>query len=479
MTEIKTSFVADKINGDLVGPDNKISGTFNFLNSASPGDAVIRYWIDENGIRIAAEKEVSCVITEDARGSAIKAAEDLGISLITVERIEIANAFALKWAIDTFAKDSKKVVVTGTNGKSTTAHLLYNILNEAGYSTYCNADAQSEFNTLIDPMVSKQIAEYNQDIEYLIIEVSEVQGLPDRLMENHPYIMTQAINPDVVVVTNIALDHVNLVNSIHEMFTETAGSVKALENGCAVLNSLDPLVYKMKDLLKPSNNYIFFGEGEISSKKDGIYYKDKLLIEEKILPFKSEHFIYNIMAAVGAAVALGVDNEIIRKGVASYQALDRRFSILNQKPLIIDDFAHNPEGIIATIKNITSLPNANIIIVSAIRGSRGWEINKFNADALVEGLKSKGLSDSDYNLIITSSVDVVDSANLVTADEKDVYLKILRNENIDFVFKDKLYDAIKYAILSAKRDDIILLIGAQGMDPAQKVVKDVFKNLDL
>ncbi|GAB4317229.1 MAG: UDP-N-acetylmuramoyl-L-alanyl-D-glutamate--2,6-diaminopimelate ligase [Methanobacteriaceae archaeon] len=478
MTELRTSILAKMIKGDFYGPDRNINGIFNFLNSAAPGDAVIRYWIDEKGIKIAGEKNVSCIITEDPRGRAVQVAEEMGVSLIIVKRIETANAFALKWAVDSFAKNSKRVVVTGTNGKSTTAHLLYNILNEAGFSTYCNTDAQSEFNTLIDPMVSKQIAEYGQNIEYLIVEVSEVQGLPDRLMNNHAYMMTEAVSPDVVVVTNIALDHVNLVKSIEEMFEETSGSIKALNNGIAVLNSLDSLVYKMKDYLTNSE-YILFGKGDLYFKAEGIYYDDKLLIEEKYLPFKSQHFICNIMAAVGAAIALGIDHESIKKGIASYQALDRRFSVLKQKPLIIDDFAHNPEGIIATIKNIPKKSNSLIIIVSAIRGSRGREINQLNAEALIKGLKTKKLRNSDFKLIITSSIDVVDQANTVTEDEKESYLEVLREENINFLFKDKLFDAIKFALSSANENDTILLIGAQGMDPAREVVVSVLKELDL
>jgi len=478
MTKLKTSFLAKMIKGNLYGPDHIINGIFNFLNSADPGDAVIRYWIDEKGIKIAAEKNVSCIITEDPRGRAVEAAEEMGVSLIIVNRIENANAFALKWAVDSYAKNSKRVVITGTNGKSTTSHLLYNILNKAGFSTYCNTDAQSEFNTLIDPMVSKQIAQYGKNIEYLIIEVSEVQGLPDRLMKNHAYMMTEAVNPDVVVVTNIALDHVNLVKSIEEMFKETSGSIKALNNGLAVLNSLDPLVYKMKDYLTNSE-YILFGKGDLYFKEKGIYYNNKLFIEEKFLPFKSNHFICNIMAAVGAAIALGIDHNSIKKGIISYKALDRRFSVLNQQPLIIDDFAHNPDGIIATIKNVPLNSNSVIIIVSAIRGSRGREINRLNAEALIKGLKTRKLSNHDLRLVITSSIDVVDQANTVTEDEKESYLEVLRKENLNFLFRDKLYDAIKFAISSANKNDTILLIGAQGMDPAREVVKSVLKDLDL
>jgi len=73
----------------------------------------------------------------------------------------------------------------------------------------------------------------------------------------------------------------------------------------------------------------------------------------------------------------------------------------------------------------------------------------------------------------------VDQANTVTEDEKESYLEVLREENINFLFKDKLFDAIKFALSSANENDTILLIGAQGMDPAREVVVSVLKELDL
>ena len=77
-------------------------------------------------------------------------------------------------------------MVTGTNGKSTTTHMIYTILQEAGYTTYTNTDSLSEFNTLIDPMVAKQIAEFPDKMDAMVIEVSEVQGWMDRIMKIMP-----------------------------------------------------------------------------------------------------------------------------------------------------------------------------------------------------------------------------------------------------------------------------------------------------
>ncbi|HEX3013622.1 MAG TPA: Mur ligase family protein, partial [Methanobacterium sp.] len=203
MKKLTTSIIAEKVEGTLTGPNKGMDGIFNILKDAQKGDAVIRHWIDETGVKIASQKGVSCIITQNPKGSAVKTAKELELPFIVTEKIELANAFAIKWALEKFAKDSLRVVVTGTNGKSTTTHMIYHILKEAGYSTYTNTDSESEFNTLIDPMVAKQIAEFDAPIEAAVIEVSEVQGWLGDIMKDHAFIMTSAINPDAVVVTNV------------------------------------------------------------------------------------------------------------------------------------------------------------------------------------------------------------------------------------------------------------------------------------
>jgi len=469
MKKLTTSYVAKKIEGTIIGPDKNIDGIFNILKDAQKGDAVIRHWIDETGVKIAAQKVVSCVITQNPKGSAIKTAKELGLTLIITEKIELANAFAIDWALEKFAKDALRVVITGTNGKSTTTHMIYNILKEAGYSTYTNTDSESEFNTLIDPMIAKQIAEFNATIEAAVIEVSEVQGWLDDIMNDHAYIMTSAIDPDVVVVTNVALDHIGLVNSIEETFDETSGAVKGLkrENGSLVLNFDDPLVRKMKDLT--SKNTVFFGDTtDIKLEESGISYKGTILIKNDDLPFKSHHFIQNTMAAIGAAIALGIDSETIKKGVSSYRALKRRFTVIHNNPRIIDDFAHNPDGILATIQNAALIGNGTLFVVSAIRGSRGEVINQVNAEAIAQGLQN-----IPYKLIITSSSDVVDDLNIVTEDEKKVFIDTLEKKGIKYIFNERLYDALKNVVNFSNIEDTILLIGAQGMDPANKLLNKI------
>ncbi|WP_298520857.1 Mur ligase family protein [uncultured Methanobrevibacter sp.] len=466
------------IEGKLIGNDEFFSidgftGKFTFLNDAHTGDIVIRHWIDETGIKIAFDKNIACLITQNPKGCAVEMANKLNFPLIITDKIELANAYALSHTIEKFSSNSTNIVITGTNGKSTTSHLIYHILKTAGYRVLTNTDSESEFNTLIDPMVSKLISDEvinNGELDYLVIEVSEVQGWLGNLMENHAALMSEAINPKVGVITNIAMDHIGLVNSIDDVFNEITAVPEAIGDGVCILNHDDEMVMKLD-----AKNPFYFSMSELDLENavyyDGqaILYHNKSILTNDQLPFTGNHFIQNILSAIGACISIDLDMNDIIGGVKSYRALNRRFAKLNDEPLIYDDFAHNPDGIRATIsETIKLLPkNQTLYVVCAIRGSRGVEINKLNVEALVESIGE------NMELILSSSNDVVNDLNYVTEDERKVFFDTLNENDVEFVHYDNLDECLKETYGKADKKDIILLIGAQGMDPAESLLKNI------
>lgn len=469
-----------QVEGELVGNKDFFSidgftGKFTFLNDAHTGDIVIRHWINGTGIEMAFNKNIACLITQTPKDGAIETAQRLGFPLIITDKIELANAFALSHTVKKYSPDSTNVVITGTNGKSTTSHLIYHILNNAGYHTLTNTDSESEFNTLIDPMVSKLISDEviaNGKLDYLVIEVSEVQGWLGKLMENHAALMSEAIRPKVGVITNIAMDHIGLVNSIDDVFNEIKAVPQAIGDGITILNYDDELVRKL-DAKNP-----FYTSMSQLDKENAVYFDGKDIVYEgnsiltvDELPFKGNHFIQNILSAVGACISLGIDMDKIVDGVKTYKALNRRFAKLCDEPLIYDDFAHNPDGIKATISETLKLlsENQKLHVACAIRGSRGVEINQLNVDALVESMTD------DIELYLSSSKDVVNELNFVEDDEREVFFKTLNDNNIEFTHFDNLIDCLKEVYEKADKKDIILLIGAQGMDPAESLLTDIIK----
>ncbi len=470
--------LVDFVEGELVGNDeffsiDGFSGRFTFLNDAHTGDIVIRHWINEIGIEMAFNKNIACLITQNPKDDAVEAAERLNFPLIITDKIELANAFALSYTIKKYSPSSTNVVITGTNGKSTTSHLIYHILQNAGYHVLTNTDSESEFNTLIDPMVSKLISDEvtdNGQLDYLVIEVSEVQGWLGKLMKNHAALMSDAVDPKVGVITNIAMDHIGLVNSIDDVFDEIKDVPETIGEGITVLNYDDEMVRKL-NAINP-----FYTSMNQLDKKNAVYfnneaiiYNNKSILTINELPFNSNHFIQNILSAIGACISLGLDIDEIVSGVKTYKALNRRFAKLNDEPLILDDFAHNPDGIKATIaETLKMLPsNQKLHLVCAIRGSRGVEINQLNVEALVESMSE------DIELYLSSSNDVVNELNFVENEEREVFFNTLNKNNIKYTHFENLKDCLSEVFSKADKKDIILLIGAQGMDPAESLLDDI------
>ncbi len=510
--------LAQAIGGEIHGSceyksPKGFTGIFETLNEAVEGDIVIRHWINGKGVEIANDKNVACLITLTPKEDALEVANNLKFPVIVVDRIEFANAFALKWVISNLLPNSKRVVISGTNGKSTSSHLIYHILSHAGYKVFTNTDAKSEFNTLIDPMVAKLISEHaiacqpvdarsldciadipdKEFFDYLVIEVSEVQGWGEDLMVDHAFIMSSAIEPDVAVATNVAMDHIGLVNSIEEVFRETSGIVRATEKGGVVLNLDDENVLKMGDMVNQGVDtyYTSMDKDSIKSydadEKSKVYFDDdrkaiiydgEAILKYEELPFTSTHFIRNILSAISACISLAVPIEDIARGVKTYKPLSRRFTRLQDDPIIIDDFAHNPDGIKNTVRAASALVDElgkdNLHVVCAIRGSRGKTLNGLNAKALTEVIHDlKHETGRKLNLILSSSADVVDHLNFVNECERKVFMHHLDEGRIKYTHYEYLFDALSAVLESACENDVILLIGAQGMDPAEEVLNDI------
>ena len=67
----------------------------------------------------------------------------------------------------------------------------------------------------------------------------------------------------------------------------------------------------------------------------------------------------------------------------------------------------------------------------------------------------------------------MDHLNYVEDFEREIFLANLDKEKIKYIHFKKLYGALGYIMKNAYDDDVVLLIGAQGMDPAEDVLKDI------
>ena len=96
-----------------------------------------------------------------------------------------------------------------------------------------------------------------------------------------------------------------------------------------------------------------------------------------------------------------------------------------------------------------------------------WAYTGVNVEALVESM------DDNIELFLSSSNDVVNDLNFVEAEEREVFFNTLNENNVEYTHFDNLEDCLKEVYERASKEDIILLLGAQGMDPAESLLKNI------
>jgi UDP-N-acetylmuramoyl-L-alanyl-D-glutamate--2,6-diaminopimelate ligase len=167
-------------------------------------------------------------------------------------------------------------------------------------------------------------------------------------------------------------------------------------------------------------------------------------------------------AAIAATVALlaGGTPEGVATALANAEPMRRRMEVLRPAdPFILDDTVGHPESIEAVFEAIRDMPRRSLHVVYAIRGMRGLAINERNAAALATQVTA-----AKAKLTVTASEDAADSRNVVSPEERDVVLSTLRSAGVDFRFDPILERAVRDARSAAATDDLMLLLGAQGMD---------------
>lgn len=307
-----------------------------------------------------------------------------------------------KAVIDTmFAEDCcgriPIVAVTGVNGKTTTTRFVAHLMRTNGWRTGLTStdgvfvdDRKIDSGDCSGPKSARSILAYPL-CDAAALETARGGILREGLAFDHC---------DVAIVTNIGCgDHLG-INEIDtpEQLAEVKQCIVAAvpAHGTAVLNAADPLVVKMAETyprrtiffaLDAENAVIvrhrFQGERVIFS-RDGHIIRAEGPREEVFMPLdevpltrggKIGFQVENTLAAIAAMWALGVDDEVIRRGCRTFiPSLDQnagRFNVLDLKGVtVIVDYGHNVDALKALLEGLRQFPNERRLVVYTSAGDR-------------------------------------------------------------------------------------------------------------
>ena len=348
----------------------------------------------------------------------------------------------------------KMIGITGTDGKTSTATIIYQLLNQISKCGYIGTNGvecpnykdNSNNTTPTSEHLNRFLYNfYNNDCKYVSIETGS-EGLAQGRCEN--------IEFDYSVFTNLTHEHLNFHKTMENYLKAKSILFKQTKkDGISFLNIDDKYSKEIEKICngkvyyygKNKNADFRFENVKITTHNttfDLIYNKTKYKIKSPLLGMFN---VYNLTAALSVLLSMNID---INKLDLSNLYVDGRMNDikLGQDFKVIVDYAHTPNGYLNLFELTKMLKAKRTIIVAGSAGER---------DKLKRPVMGKILVDNADLVIFTYEDPRSEDPNEIINDlisevknKKDKYIKIVDRK-----------EAIKYAIDIAQKGDMILILG--------------------
>lgn len=328
-------------------------------------------------------------------------------------------------------KNIKVISFTGTNGKTTTATKMYELLEYAGKKARLAGNAGFSF--------AKLVAD-EEDLEYIVLELSSYQ------LENNPQ-----IHSHIAGIINLTPDHLARYDSVEEYYiTKFNIFSRQTEQDFALINLDDEVFKKLYEekelwkniksekiyLSKEKKGNVFVMDGIIYTmknlekkanevKNEDIHEYAEALIPIRELSLKGSHNLENMLFLIGAAKILGIPDEKTAEFLKITKALEHRLEnfFIKEKTVFIND--SKGTNVESTLKAIDSFDDSIVLIL-------GGDDKKISNRELVERIKER----------VDSVYLIGDNAPLLIKDMEEVGYKNYKNmetlENILDYFKENM-----------------------------------------
>ena len=394
--------------------------------------------------------------------NAIKAgASKVGVSEgeYSVPTIKVADtrAYLDKYLAETYKEcfeNMKIMVVTGTNGKTTMAYLMYQALNllgkhcaylgTLGFFSLKGRQFKAD-NTTPDTceIYEAIVTAYNEGDEYFMLEASS-QGIAQHRLDTIYY--------DYAVFTNLTHDHLDFHKTMENYASTKRKVFECLKKtGKAMINTDD--TYADYFLLSENKN-ITYGKKtcdyQIVDYKfsiDGTTFaiKNENRIQEFYMPLIGEYNIYNVLPVIIILDDLGYTLEEISKVTPKLTNGKGRMETVNYNDnLIIVDYAHTPDGFEKILETVKQIIKGNIYIVFGMVGSRDRTKRP--------GMAHIATSYAKKTIITTSNLNQEDINQIVN----DLIAGVANN-NYEVILDRK--KAIEAGIQLLTKGDALLILG--------------------
>ncbi len=350
------------------------------------------------------------------------------------------------------------VGITGSVGKTSTKDMVADVLQQK----YNVLKTEGNFNNEIG--VPLTIFNLNEGHQAAVLEMG-MSGVGEISR------LTDIIRPDVAIITNIGLSHIEKLGSKQNILRAKLEILEGLRSGgLLVLNGDDSMLRGLKGLLK--NRTVFYGmdegvdyravninsRGELGTSFDITIDNREYTVQ---LQVPGAHNVHNALAAIAAGYELGVPMESIINGISLFTPGKMRMDILSAEGfrIINDSYNASPQSMEAAIKVLNGMNGGGrrIAVLGDMLELGDWTeethrgVGKFAAG---EGV----------DLIITVGIN----ARFISKGATDAGYPSERTANFNTV-----EEAVQYLEKVLLRNDVILIKGSRGMK--MEIIADKLK----
>lgn len=379
--------------------------------------------------------------------------EKSGKGIIRVSDARQAYALASRNYFGKSCERLKIIGVTGTNGKTTTASIISQILQYSGkkvgligtLGAFINGKKIDTPLTTPDPYLLHSIFRQmeNEGCEYAVMEVSAHAIALKKI---------DGIDFDLGILTNITEDHLDFFKTMEKYRDTKFAFFKENHAKRGLICIDDPLCKRL--IVECKKPLICYGTDKGTFKAEDIDltfngsqftfdFNDRK--ERFSVPLVGKYNVLNALAGASACRLMGVPMQDIKEGLASLNTVAGRYNIINlDSRSIVIDYAHTPDGLENVLKNTKEVGGKRKVVV--IFGCGG------NRDKLKRPIMGKVACDNADEVILTSDNPRYENPYDILLDiEKGITRKCTVIEN-----REK---AILHALRKYKKDEIIVIAG--------------------